>query len=233
MDFDIYCDECFPDLLTSKKPQANYVIIGSLWLPSEHRLPYKKDIHALRDKHKIGGEIKSRKVSPSKIEFYKELIDFYMAQGLDLRFRAIAIDRRQINLEQYHDRSAELSFYKFYYQMLHHWLGAQNSYQIFCDYQTNQNPACLTDLKKVLSNANPLAAFPTVQWVRSKESLLTQLSDVLTGLVSARMNNTIQEGSAKHDLLHYMESKLSHSIAPTGVGEHKFNLFQIKLNGGW
>ncbi len=231
--FDIYCDECFPDLLTSNKPLAKFVTIGSLWLPTTMRKELKEKIHVLRDKYKIGGEIKSRKVSPSRLEFYQALIDLFLNEGLDLRYRAIAIDIAKVDLTRFHQNSAELSFYKFYYQMLHHWIGASNTYNIFCDYQTNQHPARLLELKQVLSNANPLTTFKTVQWVRSKESVLTQLSDVLTGLTSARINQTTQKGSAKDTLLNYLESKLGRRIVATGVSEQKFNLFQIALDGGW
>jgi len=233
MEFDIYCDECFPDLLTSAKPKAEYVIIGSLWLPREKREEFKSVIHQLRDTHKVGGEIKSRKVSPSRLAFYQELIDFFINQGLDLRYRAIAIERAKVNVERYHQNSAELSFYKFYYQMLHHWLGARNEYNVFCDYQTNQHPTRLEEMKQVLSIANPLSQFKTVQWVRSKESVLTQFCDVLTGLTSARINQTTQTGSAKESLLNYLESKLGKQVHGTSVSEQKFNLFNINLDGGW
>ena len=232
MNFDIYCDECFPDLLTSKNPQAQYVIIGSLWLPQDLRVELKNSIHGLRDKHKVGGEIKSRKVSPSRLDFYKELIDLYISHGDNLRFRAIAIDHSKVD-KSINDNSAELSFYKFYYQMLHHWLGASNQYSIFCDYQTNQDPQRLTELKKVLINANPLANFPTVQWVRSKESVLTQFADVITGLTSARINASFKEGSAKHQILQHLEIGLNNEVKPTGRDAQKFNLFQINLDGGW
>lgn len=200
--------------------------------PTEMRAELKADIHALRDKHKVGGEIKSRKVSPSRLAFYEDLVDLYINHGPDLRFRSIAIDHSRVNLEGRNKNSAELSFYKFYYQMLHHWLGANNSYSIFCDYQTNQHPTRLAELEKVLSNANPLTNFPTVQWVRSKESVITQFCDVLTGLTSARLNNTTQPGSAKYKLLKHLESHIG-KIHPTSVTEQKFNLFQINLDGGW
>ena len=232
-EFDIYCDECFPDLLTSEKPQAQFVIIGSLWLPTCKRAEFKALIHQLRDTHEVGGEITSRKVSPSRLKFYEALIDLFMSEGLDLRYRSIVIDRQKVDLQRFHASSAELSFYKFYYQMLHHWIGAANTYHIFCDYQTNQHPARLTELKQVLCNANPLTEFRTVQWVRSKESVLTQFADVLTGLTSAKLNQTIQAGSAKEQLLRYLEAKRGRPIKATSLGEQKFNLFQIALDGGW
>ena len=67
MDFDIYCDECFPDLFCSENPQARYALIGSLWLPTTRRAEFKTAIHDLRDRYKVGGEIKSRKVTKATL----------------------------------------------------------------------------------------------------------------------------------------------------------------------
>lgn len=233
MDFDIYCDECFPDLFCSEKPQARYALIGSLWLPSARRAEFKAAIHALRDRYKVGGEIKSRKVSPSRLEFYKALCDWFFEQGDDLRFRVITIEASKLNMPQFHKGSAELGFYKFYYQLLTHWIHPGNRYAIFCDYQTNQIPTRLHEMKSVLRNANPLSEILEVQWVRSKESVLTQLTDVLTGLASARLNGTSKPGSAKFQLMEHVESRLGHRVCSTSAGAHKFNVFNIRLEGGW
>ena len=73
MDIEVYCDEAYPDLFSSRHPQARYLIIGGIWLNSENRDRFKTAIHHLRDLHKIGGEFKWTKVSPSKKEFYKDL----------------------------------------------------------------------------------------------------------------------------------------------------------------
>ncbi len=37
MDIDVYCDEVYPDLFSSKNPQAQYLFIGSLWLKKDDR----------------------------------------------------------------------------------------------------------------------------------------------------------------------------------------------------
>ena len=49
MDIDVYCDEAYPDLFSSKNPQAKYLIIGSLWLRTKDRETFKEKIHNLRD----------------------------------------------------------------------------------------------------------------------------------------------------------------------------------------
>jgi hypothetical protein len=75
MKFEVYSDESRPDLLSSQHPPVQYLVIGSLWLRAEDRQDFKDTIHALRDKHKIGGEFKGQKVSPSRLDFYRELVE--------------------------------------------------------------------------------------------------------------------------------------------------------------
>jgi hypothetical protein len=233
MRFDVYCDESHPDLLASAKPLVEYMVIGSLWLPRDFREVFKREIHNLRDRHHVGGEFKWSKVSPAKVEFYTELVKWFVAKGTDLRFRAIAVDYRKVDLIRYHGEDQELGFYKFYYQMLHHWILDCNSYCIFCDYKTNSSPDRLKVLKRCLERTNLSADIIEVQAIRSRESVLIQLVDVLTGLTAATLNNAIRKGGAKEDVKVELEKQLGEKIAPTGKHESKFNVFQINPGGGW
>jgi len=233
MKFEVYCDESRPDLLCSQNPTAQYMVIGSLWLPSERRERMKMDIHALRNKHRIGGEFKWQKVSPSRIDYYRELVDWFVAMGDDLRFRCIAVDHSQVNLLHFHGNDKELGFYKFYYQMLHHWILDFNEYTVFCDFKSNRVRTRLSELQRCLANANLSSEIINVQTIRSKESVLIQTADVLTGIAAAKLNNNLKAGSAKWELVSHMEQALGRQIAPTYRGEQKFNVFNIDLNGGW
>ncbi|MFT4552247.1 MAG: hypothetical protein ACI9S8_000872 [Chlamydiales bacterium] len=233
MEFDIYCDESQPDLLASQHPQAQYLVIGSLWLKSEKRQSYKDAIHTLRNKHKIGGEFKWQKISPSRENFYNELIQWFVAQGDELRFRCIAVANNKVNLLQYHDNNQELGFYKFYYQMLHHWIADFNEYHIFCDYKTNQRRDRLHVLERCLDSSNLSAKISSVQATRSSESVLIQLTDVLTGIASSSLNQTLKIDSSKHKTVLELEKLLGKKVSPTSRNEYKFNVFQIDLSGGW
>lgn len=233
MQFDVYCDESRPDLLSSKRPQAQYMLIGSLWLPKDRRQAFKRDIHDLRNKHKIGGEFKWQKVSPAKIDFYKELVGWFNAMGQQLRYRCIVVEHQQVDLKLYHNNDQELGFYKFYYQMLHHWILDFNEYQFFVDFKANRNRSALLDLKRCLSFSNLSSSVRQVQAVHSKESVLIQLTDVLTGLAAYRLNNLIRPGSAKFQLLCEFERLPGHQVQPTYKSEPKFNVFKIDLKGGW
>jgi len=233
MIFDVYCDESRPDLLSSKNPQAKYMLIGSLWLAHEKRDDFKKEIHAIRNKHSIGGEFKWQKVSPSKLSFYKELIAWFYNVGPILRYRCIVVEHEQVNLKIYHNSDQELGFYKFYYQLLKHWIYDCNEYNVFVDCKTTRNRDSLIDLHRCLSLSNLSSKVNRVQAIPSREPVLMQLTDVLTGIASYRLNEKTRPNSAKFELLCEMEKLLGHQIKPTSKNEQKYNIFKINLSGGW
>jgi len=233
MKFDVYCDESRPDLLDSVRPRAKYMVVGSLWLPTEERAGFKQQIHALRDRHRVGGEFKWQKISPSRVAFYSELIDWFISQGDRLRFRCIAVEQDKLQLVTFHESDQELGFYKFYYQLLHHWILDFNEYAIFCDFKRNRLRNRLHVLRRCLESANLSSTVGMVQAIRSQESVLIQAADVLTGVAAGRLNNDLRVGSTKFLVVTRLERSLGRQIAPTPKGEAKFNVFKIDLAGGW
>ena len=233
MKFEVYCDECRPDLLTTKNPKARFMTIGGLWLQADDRQEFKLAIHELRDKHRIGGEFKWQKISPSRVDFYTELIDWFMSMEGRLRFRCIIVEQKKVNLVKFHEGDQEMGFYKFYYQMLHHWIADFNEYAIFCDFKQNRLRDRLHILQQCLDRANLSSQISGVQAVRSDESVLIQLADVLSGAASARLNAIVTPESAKETVIARLEQHIGHRVGPTCLGEKKFNIFKIDLEGGW
>jgi hypothetical protein len=181
----------------------------------------------------VGGELKWGKVSYSRLKFYEEILTWFLNKNHDLRFRAIVIDRTQVNLLNYHNNDQELGFYKFYYQVLHHWICDFNCYHVFCDFKVNRRKDRLQTLKKCLDNTNLSSSVANVQAIRSQESVLIQMADFLTGLVSAKYNQSCLQNSPKGELIQKCELLLGKSIGATGPSEPKFNVFEINLRGGW
>lgn len=233
MRFEVYCDEALPDLFTSQKPRAKYLMIGALWLPTDLREEAKAKIARLRERHNVHGEMKWRKISPSRVDFYAEVIDMFFAYGSDMRFRCIAVDHAKTDLDHFHDGDGELGFYKFYYQLLHHWILDFNEYTVFCDLKSNRSPTRLAELRKVLSNANLLAEIVNVQPLPSGQLVLMQLCDILLGAASSRLNFDAPASPAKLAIVERIEARLGRKIAPTWKSEEKFNVFKINLKGGW
>jgi len=154
MKFEAYCDESNPEVLGSENAAKKHLLIGSVWLRTEDRSKFKDDIYQLRQKHRIGGEFKWNRISKSRQQFYFELVSFFFEQGDRLRFRCIAVDRDKVNLTRFHESDQELGFYKFYYQLLHHWILDFNEYAFFLDMKKNRRPDRLQVLRRCLDAAN-------------------------------------------------------------------------------
>lgn len=231
MDFEVYCDESHGDLLASQNRQVKFLVIGGLWISAVQRRNLKASIHALREKHKIGGEFKWHKVSARDLQFYSELIDLFIHKGDQVRFRCIVVDPLKVDLEKYHDGDSELGFFKFYYQLLTHWIGSGNNYKVFCDYKV-KTAKRLQRLALYLNREHQYSIIQPVQAIHSSESVLIQLADVLTGLAAARLNEAFDSSSPKGKLVAYLEEKLGSKIEPTYRSETKFNVFAIEPSGG-
>ena len=232
MTHDVYCDESRPDAIHSKSPNGSRLVIGSLWLPTEKREALKGAIHQLRNAHKVGGEFKWGKVSPSRADFYLALVDLFFGQGDWLRFRCISVNRDRVNLMEYHEGDQELGFYKFYYQVLHHWISAGSAYRIFCDHKRNRDRTRLHVLQRCLAYKNLDAEVISVQAVKSEESVILQMTDFLTSAAASRLNDMVGSGTAKADIVLELERRLGHHIRATWPGERKFNVFEIQPGAG-
>lgn len=233
MEFEVYCDESTQDAICSTRPdRRRYLLIGSIWLLADLRTGLKASVAELRDQHDVHGEIKWSKVSRSKMPFYKDLIDLFFSYGEAVRFRCIAVDSQKFD-KRWHNGDDELGFYKCYYQLLHHWVSDFNEYRFFCDIKTSRDVSRLSKLRQVLSNANLSSEVTSIQALPSREVVGIQVCDLLLGASAARLNSSTTIGSARHELLQYIETKLGREISSTWRSETKFNVFVINLQGGW
>lgn len=234
MRFEIYCDESRQDVLTTKKEKRDkYMLIGGLWLPYSYREDIKSKIKKLKESYNIHGEIKWSKVSPNRISFYENLVTLFTSFGLDLRFRCIVVEADKVDLLIYHDNDQELGFYKFYYQLIHHWIYDFNEYRIFTDIKSNRKRDKLKVLHDVLTNSNLTSKIVSIQALPSKEVVLLQLVDFFLGAVSSKLNCSIRTDGAKSQIIKQLEIKLNRPIEQTSKTEQKFNVFKINLQGGW
>ena len=232
MDFEVYCDESGLEALTNKNAHT-YMAIGGIWHPAEKRKQFKEQLKAIKEKHSVKGELKWQKLSPKFYPLYKDVVDFFFNTDY-IRFRVILIETAKVDNIKFNNEDAELGFYKFYYQLLHHWIFDFNTYNIFLDLKVNRKNSRLQELAKVLDLSNLTSDIKQVQGLPSEQSLGIQLADILTGLVASKFNEGVTSeaklGLIKHIENTYIKDKL---IAPTPKWEEKFNVFKINLKGGW
>lgn len=229
MDIEVFCDESCLEALINKNAHR-YVGIGSVWIPADNRQNLKDGINKIKANYNIKGELKWKKLSPTYLNLYKEIVDFYFCNEF-IRFRIILIESEKVNSIVYHGGDNELSFYKFYYQLLNHWILDFNQYDVFLDFKVNRNKGRLKTLREKLQSAHPFALIKQVQGLPSEESVGIQLADLLTGMVTAKFNDNLAQ-SAKKQLIEYVEKRYR-NLAPTHKWEEKLNVFKISLQGGW
>jgi hypothetical protein len=234
--FDIYCDESRQDLIVEKSSVNDYnrfVCIGGIMMPTEKREVLKNAIKDLKEKHNLYGELKWGNVSPNKINFYLELVDLFFGTDSSIDFRTVVIDAKAVDNESFNDSDHELGYYKFYYQLLYHWIDVQNEYYIFTDYKTNKDRTRLNNLKNILNRASWSNSVKLIQAINSKESLLLQLQNILMGAVGYKFNYGVHgKSEAKKAVVGRIEKHLGHPIRQTGKSYKKFNIFMIELKKG-
>jgi len=229
MDLEVYCDESRQELFHSPPSSGNYVLIGGIWIKAQERPALKEAIKALRARHCVYGEFKWNRVSPSRLGLYKDLIRLFFSR--DICFRTVVIESDELNRVRFHQADNELMFYKFYYQLLHHWILDFNNYRVFLDTKTNRVRDRLKTLERCLSNSN-ISSVVSVQALPSHEVDLIQLVDVLIGAVSYKFHKRTTS-KAKQEIVGVIEKHLEKGIVPTSRAAHKFNIFRFQPGGGW
>lgn len=234
--YNIFCDESRQDLLARQQSINKnncYCCIGGLMIPLEARNRIKSEIQGLQKKYNTYGELKWGTVSRNKINFYLDLIDYFFEEP-ELSFRTIVIDARKINNTIYNDSDQELGYYKFYYQMLVHWLNPNATYRIYTDQKTNRDKQRLKELKLILNRSYYCKSpVQSIQAIDSNQSLVLQMENILMGGVGYKYNwNHTGISSSKNLLVQKIESHLNHEICHTDKSEAKFNVFVISLKGG-
>lgn len=234
--YDLFCDESRQDLLASAGSITDtnrYCCIGGIMIPADAREEVKAEIKKIQEKYNVFGELKWGTVSPSKISFYLDLIDYFFSEQ-KITFRTVVIDSTKINNELYNSADQELGYYKFYYQLLYHWLDTQYCYRIYTDQKTNGDRMRLRELRSILNNSySSSSPIESIQAINSRESIILQLENILMGAVGYKYNyGTNGKSKAKEQVVERIEKHLNREIRSTTRGETKFNVFEIILRGG-
>jgi hypothetical protein len=205
--------------------------IGGLWVPHSRKEQLTKAARRLFRALGIGSEVKWSKVSDQRIEDYKRIADFFFADP-DLRYRVIVVDQKRFDPER-HGGDRELGFYKFYYELLVHWLETGNEYLILLDFKQNQSAHRYHDLRTTLTRKlKGTAQILDLTVIDSQETPLAQICDLLTGAVASSWCDALRPGGPKEELVRHIAAQRhvpSMKVASFSPAPSKFNVFQIEL----
>lgn len=225
--FNIYCDESC-HLENDRQP---VMLFGAIWCPKLKVQEISSAIRAIKTKYRALGELKWTKVSPAKLSFYMDLIDFFFSQGA-INFRGLIVTNKQdLNHSYFNEGSHDSFYYKMYYQMLVPILKPPNSYNVYIDIKDTRSADKVRLLREVLCNTLhdfDRALIPIIQNIRSRESHLLQLADFFTGAVGYRNRLYPGESDAKNNIVNAISKWSGRDLVGcTPLWEEKFNLFSF------
>lgn len=235
MEYNIYCDES----CHLEHDNQKYMVLGGIICEKNNRRIIKNEIISIKIKNNIkeNAEIKWNKVSPSKLEYYKELVDYFFDSEM-LRFRAMIIDKTQINHDKFNQTHDDW-YYKMYYELLKNLAEPKDNNYIYLDIKDTKSAKKVEGVKKYLNmrmREFEYEPIKHIQSINSQESPILQLADLFIGAIGYRnreMFNKDSASNAKTELMKYIVEKSGYSLVKsTLLSEKKFNLFHINLQVG-
>ena len=232
----IYCDESC-HLQNDKEP---VMVIGAVYCPIEKKEEIFERLYSFKLKHNLIPknkkndnenrtyyELKWNKVSKSKIEYYKDVINYFFFY-YDLQFRVLVVSNKSaIDYEKF-SHTHDTFYYKMYFGMLKAILNPENSHHIYIDIKDTRSKEKVHKLEQVLRNDKydySKEIIKKVQQVRSHEVEILQLADLLVG-ATAYVNRGLSDSKAKNELINLIKHRSKYSLTKsTLLKERKFNVF--------
>ena len=223
--YNIYCDESCHLEHDGIKPMG----LGCVWCAKEDRLEIFEELRDLKTKHGLKShcELKWNAVSPAKIEYYIEVINYFFSNP-KLHFRALIVpDKSQLKHDSFY-QSHDDFYYKMYFNLLKTIIIPGDNYEVYIDIKDTQSEQKVKKLKEVISNSHydfDHSMIKRIQQVNSSEVELIQLTDLLLGVV-VYYQRGLSGSQAKLKLIDLIKEKSNYSLTrSTLYKEDKFNLF--------
>ncbi|MFD4957914.1 DUF3800 domain-containing protein [Microbacterium sp. NPDC058389] len=221
----IYCDESL------HLPGDAYpvMVLGGIACPLDSAPEIAARLREIRAKHELPAafEIKWTKVSPAKLEYYEELIEYFFSEN-NLRFRAVIADKTALNHESF-GQTHDDWYYKMMYQLLTRFHVDGYQQRIYLDKKDSRSGTKVRRLHDILSRAShdfDKQQISRLQIVQSHEVIQMQLADLLIGAIGYA-NRHLSTSTAKLHLIERIEKLSNTSLTrSTSPSEKKFNLFR-------
>lgn len=223
--YNIYCDESCH--LQNGRDNDFVMVIGGITCPDSYKKQISDKIRAIKSQFGVyrDTEIKWNKVSTAKLEYYKALVNFFFDCGC-LTFRAIIIDKRELDLD-YHHLTLDEFYYRAYFLMLSRIFAPGSKYAIYIDIKDTRSQKKVEKLHDVLCNSQydfNRQMIHRVQQIRSHEVEIMGLTDLLIGALSY-LSRGLNTSSAKLSLIELIRQRSGYSLTSnTWPLEPKFNI---------
>lgn len=167
-------------------------------------------------------------ISDKTFALYNEIVDYFFMTNM--KFRAVIVDKSEID-----NTRAEYSYndfyFRMYYQLLHHQMDMDSTYNVYFDIKDTCSQRKLHKLAEILKYNSAIRDF---NFVKSHQVHFIQLADILMGAINYHLR--IQRGTiegkvrAKRLIVEKIKRQTNLSLlCTTPLKNKKFNLFFINL----
>lgn len=224
MEYNVYCDES----CHLKSNDSNFMLIGAVYCPKYKVKKVNEYIEHLKENYNLSNkiELKWNKIDKKTEKLYLDIINYFFTND-DLKFRVIVIDKTTLNHEKY--KQTENDFYhKAYYEMLKYIISPGNSYNIYPDIKDTNSyyylQVMLEYLRFKMSDTNK-KTIKKVQPIRSYESPILQINDILIGALSYYYRK-LDSNKVKLNIINEIKKMYQNSFDTSSYYSNtKFNIF--------
>ena len=227
-DYLIYCDESCP------LEYESTTLLGAIGCSYESKEIIVKELRSIKNKYFINSRYETKwvKVSKSKLEYYKELINYFYNND-DIRIRIlVAKNKENLNNDKYNNGDYQEWYYKMYYYLLDKFIDCNYDYYMLYDEKDKYTTYKMNKVKDIIKTKksfnDPKHFNFKIKQINSKESELMQLLDVIMGAVGYKNRGFLkkEKGETKKEIVNYIEEVFNKSISETtSPFESKFNIF--------
>jgi hypothetical protein len=148
--YNLYCDESCH--LEHDKQRA--MVLGAVWCPEDKVRAVATRLREIKARHELrpGFELKWTKVSPAKVRFYLDLVDYFFDDD-DLRFRALIVPNKSLLLHKEFLQEHDTWYYKMLFLLIKAILSPQDTYHVYLDIKDTRSAAKVRKLHEVLKTA--------------------------------------------------------------------------------
>jgi len=228
-EFNIYCDES----CHLQNDESKVMVLGAVWCLKAEKQEVFKRLRNIKTKHTLSNkfELKWNKVSPGKLDYYNDVIDYYFDNN-NLHFRTLVVPGKSMLDHKAFNQTHDKFYYKMYFDLLKTILDPKCSYEIYIDIKDTLGQKKIEELQHVLCNSTydfEKKIVKKIQQVNSHEVELIQLTDFLSGAIGYA-NRGLTTSNAKLELIEHIKERSGYSlIKSTLFKEEKMNIFIWKL----
>lgn len=224
MEYNIYCDES----CHLKSNNSNFMLIGAVYCPKYKVRKVNEYIEHLKENYNLSNkiELKWNKIDKKTEKLYLDIINYFFNND-DLKFRVIVIDKTTLNHKKYNQTENDF-YHKVYYDMLKYIITPGNSYNIYPDIKDTNSyyylQIMLEYLRYKMSDTNK-KTIKKVQPIRSYESPILQMNDILIGALSYYYRR-LDSNSVKLNVINEIQKLYQNSFDVSSYYNNtKFNIF--------